>query len=86
MTRYFFNFQQGDACTVDADGSEFSSVEEAYLGAFRAAQDMWHELLIEREDPMLCAFEVTNGAGDSLFVLNFGEVLEACRGHSRRRP
>jgi hypothetical protein len=84
MARYFFNFRQGDAYTIDRDGSDFASTEEAYLGGFRAAQDMWRELLIERQDPLLCSFEVMDEASNSLFVLDFGEVLDSCRG--RRGP
>ena len=82
MAKFFFNFRQGAAYQIDDLGCEFASVEEAYLGAFTAAQDMWRELLIKREDPFLCAFEVMDEAGRDLFVLPFGEVLDACRGRT----
>ena len=78
MTRFFFNFRQGPDYTVDEVGCNFPSAEEAYLGAVAASQDMWRELLIRREDPLECAFDVTDQAGNDLFTLTFSEVLEAC--------
>jgi hypothetical protein len=79
MSRYFFNFRQGEDYSTDQVGIAFDSVEQAYLAAFQGAQDIWRELLIVREDPLQCAFEVTDAAGQVLFSLSFGEVLEACR-------
>lgn len=84
MAKFYFNFRQGNAYTVDLEGTEFASVEEAYLEAFRTAQEMWSELLIERQDPLLCAFEIVDQAGNSLFLLPFGEVLDVCRGRGTR--
>jgi hypothetical protein len=78
MARYFFNFRQGTALAADDIGSEFETVEDAYLGAVQAAQDMWRELLIRREDPLECAFEVVDQDGNELFALPFSEVLDAC--------
>jgi hypothetical protein len=86
MKKFHFNFWQGHSCTADEEGCEFGNAEEAYLGAFTAAQDMWRELLIRRQDPTLCAFEVTDEEGHELFVLPFGEVLDVCRGRSTVPP
>jgi len=80
MATFFFNFRQGKLYQVDDLGCEFESVEDAYLGAFSAAQDMWRELLIKRQDPLLCAFDVMDEGGRHLFTLPFVEVLDACRG------
>jgi hypothetical protein len=80
MAKFFFNFRQGRSYQADDVGCEYGSVEDAYLGAFAAAQDMWRELLIQREDPLLCTFEVMDEHGHDLFALPFVEVLEACRG------
>ena len=41
MPRFFFDFRQGDERCADAQGTEFADVEQAYLEAFTAAQDMW---------------------------------------------
>src|SRR5215468_909656 len=82
MTRCFFNFRQGATYSVDEEGCEFDSVESAYLAAVRAAQDIWREMLIRREDPLLCAFDVTDAAGNELFCLPFSEVLDACFGRT----
>jgi hypothetical protein len=80
MAKFFFNFRQGKSYQVDDLGCEFESVEAAYLGAFSAAQDMWRELLIKRQDPLLCAFEVMDDEGRDLFTLPFVEILDVCRG------
>ncbi|MBV9990335.1 MAG: hypothetical protein JOZ72_03500 [Alphaproteobacteria bacterium] len=84
MAKYFFNFRQGASYQVDDQGCEFDSVEEAYLGAFTAAQDMWRELLIKRQDPLLCTFEVMDEEGRDLFSLPFVEILDVCRGRINR--
>jgi len=78
VTRCYFNFRQGAAYSVDDEGCDFATVEDAYLAAVRAAQDMWRELLIRREDPRECAFEVRDTRGNDLFTLPFIEVLDAC--------
>jgi hypothetical protein len=84
MAKFYFNFRQGASYQVDDTGCEFGSVEEAYLGAFASAQDMWRELMIQRQDPTLCAFEVMDEQGRDLFVLPFSEVLDVCRGRTPR--
>jgi hypothetical protein len=83
MAKFFFNFRQGSSYQVDDTGCEFASVEEAYLGAFTSAQDMWRELLVERQDPLLCVFEVMDEHGHDLFTLPFSEILDVCRGRSQ---
>ena len=80
MALCYFNFRQGTVFSVDELGCDFASVEDAYLGAVRAAQEMWSELLQRREDPLLCTFEVTDAKGRELFCLPFSEVLEVCSG------
>ncbi len=70
----------------DDDGAEFESLEHAYLEAFRSAREIWHELLLQREDPRACAFEITDGAGEPLMTVPLTEVLEACRGSPSEPP
>src|SRR5258708_4696380 len=79
MGRFYFNFRQGDAYSADDEGCKFATVEEAYLGAVVAARDIWRELMVQRENPLACAFEVTDEQGNELFTLPFSEVLDACR-------
>src|SRR5215469_10731324 len=86
MPKFFFHFRQLSNVTADDYGCEFSSAEDAYLSAFRAAQEMWHELLIERQDPRCCSFEVADGEGNTLFVVPFTEVLDSCTRKSDRNP
>jgi hypothetical protein len=78
MPRFFFDFRQSGHLVPDSEGIEFASVEQAYLEAFKTAQDMWSELLKQRRDPRRCLFEVRSEAGDMLFVFPFQEVVDSC--------
>jgi hypothetical protein len=79
MARFFFHFRQSGILSIDEEGCDFPTVEDAYLSAFDAALDMWRELMAKRHDPRLCAFEVRDGTGTDIFVLPFVELLESCR-------
>lgn len=79
MPRFFFDFRQGEECCEDTDGTEFATVEQAYLEAVKAAQDMWSELLRKRQDPRRCLFEVRSVRRELLFILPFQEVTDSCR-------
>lgn len=83
MSRYFFDFRQAGVCVPDTHGIEFPNVEQAYLEAFRAAQDMWSELLKQRQDPRRCMFEVHDEDSNILFLFPFQEVMDSC---TDRRP
>jgi|SRR5215469_4216962 len=82
MAKFYFHFRQSGELFPDEEGIEFSSFEDAYLSAFRAAQDMWRELLIERRDPRHCSFEVVDSNQQLMFVLPFMEILESCKKRS----
>jgi hypothetical protein len=77
--QFFFHFRQGDELIPDTLGIEFADVEQAYLGAYKGAQDIWGELLAKRQDPRRCAFEVHDAKGELVFKLPFTELLESCR-------
>src|SRR5690242_12608978 len=78
MPRFFFDFRQGGHLVPDSEGIEFADAEQAYLEAFKTAQDMWSELLKQRHDPRRCYFEVRGAAGDLLFIFPFQEVVDSC--------
>jgi len=86
MRKFYFNFRQGHSFCPDEEGCDFANTDEAYLGAFAAAQELWRELLIRREDPRECAFEVTDLRGSALFTLPFSEILDVCRPMSPSSP
>jgi hypothetical protein len=86
MRKFYFNFRQGRSFCPDEEGCDFASTDDAYLGAFAAAQELWRELLIRREDPRECAFEVTDLRGSALFTLPFSEILDVCRPISPSSP
>jgi hypothetical protein len=86
MPRFFFNFRDGKDVSPDDLGIECASIENAYLAAFQAATDIWRDRLAAQRNPLDCAFEIGDEAGNTLLVLPFQEVLDACRrpagGHS----
>jgi hypothetical protein len=79
MPRFHLHLTGLRAIGLDEEGAEFESLEHAYLETFRSAQEMWHELLLRRDDPRQCAFEITDGAGTPLMTVPLTEVLDACR-------
>jgi len=79
MALFFFNLCDGETQTIDEDGLELTSSEDAYLEAVSAARGMWGELLASRINPLRCAFNVTNETGHTLFRVEFPELLEQCR-------
>lgn len=78
MSRFYFGLRAAGTLSPDDEGLEFRNVEEAYLEAFRAAREMWPELLIKRSDPRDFAFEISDQHGTLVMVVPFTEVLEAC--------
>lgn len=76
MPRFYFHYRQGPEHSQDEAGSDFASAEDAYLGAFEAASEMWHELIRERVDPRTCSFEIADAEGNTLFELPFAEILD----------
>lgn len=78
MGRYYFDFCQAGEVTVDTIGADFANVEIAYLEAYKAAQEMWGQLLARRQDPRHCHFDVRDDCGFALFRFPFGEVLDSC--------
>jgi hypothetical protein len=80
MALFYFNFRDETGLHADESGTAFETVEDAYLGAYEAAADLWRELLKDRRDPRNCAFEVTDEGGRPMFELAFSEVLESCNG------
>jgi hypothetical protein len=79
LPRFFFHFHDGTSKSRDDHGIEFGSAEEAYLGAFGAARDMWPELIDAWQDPMACSFEIADAQETVLFQLPFAETLESCQ-------
>lgn len=85
MSRFHFDFRDGQTLVRDVEGAEFATLELAYEEAFRTAQEMWRDRLKRREDPQRCAFEITDGRGTILTVVPFSEILESCHHAFRRK-
>jgi hypothetical protein len=77
--RYYFHLRIGETVSPDEIGLEFANLETAYLEAFRAAREMWTELLAERSNPLIRAFEIADEDGQILLTLPFREVLDVCK-------
>jgi hypothetical protein len=86
MPRFFFNYRERNEYTVDDSGVDFDTFELAWLDAFNTAREMWAEIMARRVDPRTCAFEIADGKGNLLAVLNFKELLETCAQHPRVAP
>jgi hypothetical protein len=85
MPRFYFHLRTDQGVSRDTDGIDFESINEAYLDAFRAATDLWRELLHARKDPRLHAFEITDASGEVLVVLPFTEVLDTASAPRKAR-
>jgi hypothetical protein len=75
--RFYFNLRRGEA--PDDEGAVFASIEDAYLETFKGAQELWPELLRNRQDPSQYAYEITDSDGAALMELPFAEIVECCR-------
>jgi hypothetical protein len=79
MPRFFFDFRCEAQKITDETGIEFDSADAALLAAADAARGMWGELLRDRQDPRLCAFDVRGETEGMLFAFPFAELLDNCR-------
>jgi hypothetical protein len=77
--RYYFHLRVGPTLSPDEIGLDLPDLETAYLEAFKAAQEMWPELLTERCDPLIRSFEIADERGQILLTLPCREVLERAR-------
>src|SRR5215468_1013330 len=75
MPRFFFNLSSQGNVSIDETGTDFSSLEAAYLETCGAILEMAIEKLREREDPGKDMFEITDERGNVLMQVPFSEVL-----------
>ncbi|MGD9968166.1 MAG: hypothetical protein AB7T59_16725 [Hyphomonadaceae bacterium] len=84
MGQYYFHLWSGDRYQPDEIGLDLANAEEAYIQAFRAAQDGWIEMVRAGVNPRRHRFDVVDEAGQMLFELPFLEVIS--REGRRRLP
>jgi hypothetical protein len=48
MPRYHLHFRNGGVLIPDRDGAKIPAVEDAYLEAYNAGRELWHQLLLKR--------------------------------------
>ena len=75
MPLFFFNIASDGAYLTDDEGLHFSSLDEAYLEACRAALDMSFDMLRTRRDPNGHRFEIVDSSGVVVMDVPFSEVL-----------
>jgi hypothetical protein len=86
MPLFYFHLKVGRDLQPDDIGLDLTSLEVAYLEAFKAAQEMWADLLAKREDPTIRSFEITDETGRELMTVPFSEVLDRARKSQRPPP
>jgi hypothetical protein len=75
MPRFFFNLNSQGNVSVDEVGTEFSSLEAAYLDVCNAILDIGFEKLRSRQDPAKDSFEIIDENRNVLMHVPFFEVL-----------
>src|ERR1700751_2845908 len=75
MPRFFFHFtSQGDV-SRDEVGTEFPSLEAAYLDSCQSALEMSIDKLRVRDDPTNDSVEIADESGRLLMTIPFSEVI-----------
>ena len=75
MPRFFFDFSSGGTVVADDVGTEFPSLEDAYLDACQSALEISFEKLRSRSDPNLDSVEILDARRQSLMQVPFSDVL-----------
>ncbi|WP_409187737.1 DUF6894 family protein [Bradyrhizobium sp. RDM4] len=75
MPRFFFDFSSGGTVVADDVGTEFPSLEEAYLDACQSALEISFEKLRIRNDPNLDSVEILDARRQPLMQVPFSDVL-----------
>ena len=75
MPYFFFNHTSKGATCVDDIGTEFPSLEAAYLDTCEAILAIAFEKLRARQDPATDAFEIIDDKQNVLMKVPFSEVL-----------
>ncbi|MDB5609595.1 MAG: hypothetical protein JWP25_6495 [Bradyrhizobium sp.] len=76
MPIFFFDLTSAGTLTVDEVGTEFASLEDAYLDTCRAALDMSFEKLGTRDDPYRDSFDILDASRRPLMHVPFSDVLQ----------
>ncbi|MGC2778912.1 MAG: hypothetical protein WA418_25105 [Bradyrhizobium sp.] len=79
MPLFFFNFISQGKVSIDDTGSEFPSLEAAYLSTYQAILEIACEKLQARRNPQTDAFEITDAQHTVLMKVSFREVLPPSR-------
>ena len=75
MPKYYFHIRNGDNLEIDAEGTEFSTLESAVGDAKLAAKEMLAELLMTGQVLDGQCFEITDTNGMTVATVPFRSVL-----------
>jgi hypothetical protein len=79
MPMFFFNFTSQGEVSIDDTGTEFPSLESAYLSTCQAILEIAYEKIRARQDPEKDAFEIVDAQRIVLMQVPFLEVLRPRR-------
>jgi hypothetical protein len=79
MPLFFFNFTSQGEVSIDDTGTEFPSLESAYLSTCQAILEIAFEKLRARQDPEKDVFEIVDAQRTVLMMVPFLEVLRPRR-------
>ena len=80
MSRYYFNFRNGDELTPDPEGMDLPSLDAAYDRACRAAKEMAAEMVLTQGALDARRFEIADEKGQMVLSIPFRELLEVAGG------
>jgi hypothetical protein len=75
MPTFRLHFRQGAVVEPDDSGMEFRDLHHAYLEACKAIPDMARDMLIQGQNPMACAFLISDEKGQRLMEVLFEDIL-----------
>lgn len=83
MPRFFFNLSSQGNVSMDETGTEFPSLEAAYLDTCDAILDIAVEKLRAHQNPAKDAFEIADEQGNVLMQVPFSEILSPAAATNR---
>lgn len=76
MPKYYFHIRNGDSVEIDAEETEFATLESAVGDAKLAAKEMLAELLITGQVLDGQCFEISDSNGVTVATVPFRSVLK----------
>jgi hypothetical protein len=85
MPRYYFHIHNGTGLTRDEEGQELSGPDEAHDAALSGIRSLLADELEGGEIDLDGRIEITDGAGDAMRTVAFGEAVSVHPAGSKSR-